>query len=70
MISLNLSGNSVIAFAAEGSNKSELPKGLCIVIMVFVFIISAAVTGFITFKKIKSKKSDISAEKLPSDKDK
>ena len=62
--------NSIIAFAAGNSNKSDKPKGTYIAIMIFIFIISAAVAGLITFKKIKSKKTDISAEKLPSDKDK
>ena len=69
IVSFYLSDNSVIAYAAGSTKKSDISKGSCIAIMIVIFIISAAASGFITFK-IKRKKSDISADKLPSDKDK
>lgn len=70
IISLNLYDDCIIVYAADDSKKSDISKGLCVAIMIFIFIISAAVAGLITFKKIKKKNSDISAEKLSSDEEK
>ena len=70
IFSFNLPDNCIIAYAADDSKKTDISKGSCIAIMIFIFVISAVVAGLITFKKIKKKNSDIPAEKLPSDKDK
>ena len=67
IISLNLYDDCMIAYAAGDSKKPDISKGACVAIMIFIFIISGVVAGLITFKNVKKKNSDISAEKLSSD---
>ena len=38
------------AFAAEASNKTDIPKSIIICIMLAVFIITAVIAGFVSFK--------------------
>lgn len=56
------------AFAAEASNKTDIPKSIIICVMIALFIITAVIAGLVSFKL---KKSSISrSEKYNSEENK
>lgn len=50
-----LSSECLTAYAAEGSAKTSVSKGMTIFIMVAIFIVTALVTGFISFRMRRNK---------------
>ena len=38
------------AFAAEASSETDIPKSIIICIMIAIFIVTAAVAGYVSFK--------------------
>jgi len=54
------------AFAADGSGKTTVSKGVIILVMVAVFIFTAAVTGIMSFRirknKLRNEAKDNSSE--------
>ena len=58
VLSFLLYASGTYAFAADSSDKTDVSKGFFIFIMIVIFIISAAVAGFASFKiKTGSKKA-------------
>ncbi|WP_028516724.1 hypothetical protein [Ruminococcus flavefaciens] len=52
----------LIAYAADGSENSKVSKGLIIFVMTAVFIVTAVITGFISFRMKKNKIRKTSAK--------
>jgi p-aminobenzoyl-glutamate transporter AbgT len=50
-----LSSECLTAYAADGSAKTPVSKGMTIFIMVAIFIVTALVTGFISFRMRRNK---------------
>lgn len=61
--------NGLNAFAADSSGKTSISKGMTAFIMVIIFIATALITGFITFKLRKNKLRQ-SADENSSENDK
>ena len=54
-------------FAADSSGKATVSKGMTVFIMISIFIVTAVITGFVSFKirrdKIRRSADDTSSEK-------
>lgn len=69
IVSFNAFDCGITAFAAGQTKNSGISKGLSVAIMVGIFIVTAAIAGFISFRTCR-KKSNASAEKSLSDEEK
>ena len=57
LICLSVPFSQAIAFAADGTSSEKVSKGMIIFIMVTVFIVTAVITAYISFK-ITAKKNN------------